>query len=56
MAIIEAIFHAKYRAGQRVVAFEREDIVRFASRLNIRLPKNLGDVDDRARNGSSRDG
>lgn len=44
MAIIEAIFHAKYQAGQRAVAFEREDIVTFASRLNVRLPKNLGDV------------
>ncbi len=44
VAIIEAIFHAKYHPGQRVVAFEREDIVTFASELNIRLPKNLGDV------------
>ena len=26
------------------MAFEREDIVTSASRLNIRLPKNLGDV------------
>ena len=27
-----------------MVEFEREDIVTFASQLNIRLPKNLGDV------------
>ena len=44
VAIIEAIFHAKYQPGQRAVAFEREDIVTFASKLNIRLPKNLGDL------------
>ena len=44
VAIIKAIFHAKYQPGQRVVAFEREDIVTFASRLNIQLPKNLGDL------------
>ena len=43
-AIIEAIFHAKYQAGRREVLFEREDIETFASQLNIRLPKNLGDV------------
>ena len=42
--IIEAMFHAKYVRGQREVAFERDDITTFASRLNINLPKNLGDV------------
>ena len=42
--IIEAMFHAKYVRGQREVAFEREDITTFASRLDINLPKNLGDV------------
>ena len=43
-AIIEAIFHAKYERGQREVDFAREDIVTFASELDIRLPKNLGDL------------
>ena len=43
-AIIEAIFRAKYNRGQREVDFEREDIVTFASALDIRLPKNLGDL------------
>ncbi len=42
--IIEAIFQAGYRSGQRSVAFEREDIVAFASELKIALPKNLGDL------------
>lgn len=42
--IIEAIFQAKYVDGQREVTFEREDISTFASQLNFRLPKNLGDV------------
>ena len=43
-AIIEAIFLAKYKQGQREVAFERQDIANFASELGISLPKNLGDV------------
>ena len=43
-AIIEAIFHAKFQQGQRQVDFEREDISMYASRLNIELPRNLGDV------------
>ena len=42
--IIEAIFRAKYASGRREVAFERDDIVTFASELNIKLPKNLGDL------------
>ena len=43
-AIIEAIFLAKHEHGQREVAFERQDIVAFASELHISLPKNLGDL------------
>ena len=43
-AIIEAIFHAKYERGHRAVDFAREDIVTFASALNVSLPKNLGDL------------
>lgn len=44
VAIIEAIFHAKYERGQRAVDFAREDIVTCASALNVSLPKNLGDL------------
>ena len=43
-AIIEAIFLAKHKRGQREVAFERQDIIAFASKLRIGLPKNLGDL------------
>jgi hypothetical protein len=43
-SIIEAIFLAKYAAGDREVPFERQDIVKVAKRLKIALPKNLGDV------------
>ena len=39
-AIVEEIFHARYRTGQREVAFEREDLVRSASKLGIEVPKN----------------
>lgn len=42
--IIEKIFLSRYKTGARVVPFEREDIVRVARKLGIRLPKNLGDV------------
>ena len=42
--IIEDIFFRHYGAGDRVVNFVRDDIVRSAERLDISLPKNLGDV------------
>jgi len=42
--IIEKIFFSKYKEGMKAVAFAREDIVNFANKLNIALPKNLGDV------------
>lgn len=42
--IIESIFIEKYSEGDTVVAFEREDIVRTAAALGLKLPKNLGDV------------
>ena len=42
--IIEDIFLRYYSAGDSVVHFAREDIVRSAERLEISLPKNLGDV------------
>ncbi len=42
--IIEKIFHSKFKPGNKEVDFEREDIVLFANKLKIRLPKNLGDL------------
>jgi hypothetical protein len=42
--IIERIFHSKFAPGARQLEFEREDIVRFADELKVKLPKNLGDV------------
>ena len=42
--IIEQIFRANYRRGIDKFEFDRLDITRFASRLRIKLPKNLGDV------------
>ena len=42
--IIEDIFFRYYSDGDSVVHFAREDIVRSAERLDISLPKNLGDV------------
>lgn len=42
--IIERIFLSRYQDGATRVEFEREDIVRTASALDIKLPKNLGDV------------
>jgi len=43
-SIIRSIFLSKFKPGMREVAFEREDIVRFAGRLRVKLPKNLGDL------------
>jgi len=42
--IIEKIFLSKHKAGEREVAFEREDIERAAAKLGVELPKNLGDI------------
>ena len=42
--IIEEIFLSRHKAGAVEVAFERDDIVRVAKKLGIRLPKNLGDI------------
>jgi len=42
--IIEEIFFSKFKNGMKAMDFEREDIVRVAGKLGIRLPKNLGDV------------
>lgn len=42
--IIEQIFLSRYRTGAEEVPFEREDIVRVAKKLGIKLPKNPGDV------------
>lgn len=43
-AIIEKMFFSKYAAGDREVAFKREDLVEAAQSLDVALPKNLGDV------------
>lgn len=42
--IIERIFLSRYQDGTREISFERDDIVHVAAELQIRLPKNLGDV------------
>jgi len=42
--IIEKIFLSKYKSGAKEVPFERDDITRFAAKLRVALPKNLGDV------------
>jgi len=42
--LIEAVFHEAYEPGTEVVEFRREDLVRCARSLGVRLPKNIGDV------------
>ncbi len=42
--IVEKIFFKHYKDGAVEVPFEREDIIRVASELKIKLPKNLGDI------------
>lgn len=43
-AIIERIFHSKFKPGMREVNFEREELVTAANELKVDLPKNLGDL------------
>ncbi len=42
--IIEEIFRTHFKPGATEVPFEREDLVRVAKRLGVKLPKNLGDI------------
>lgn len=42
--IIEQIFLSHYELSAVEIPFEREDIVRVAKKLGVKLPKNLGDV------------
>ena len=42
--IIERIFLSHFKTGAEQVNFAREDIVKFAKKLGVPLPKNLGDV------------
>jgi hypothetical protein len=42
--LIERIFERYYSDKATEVPFEREDLVKTAAELNIKLPKNLGDV------------
>ena len=43
-ALIEDIFNQHYHEGDKEVAFERDDLIRTAQKLEIKLPKNLGDI------------
>ena len=42
--IIERIFSAHYTPGSRAVEFARAEIETVAAELNVKLPKNLGDI------------
>ena len=44
-AIIEAIFFDHYRKRTAAFEFERSEIEQTASRLNVEVPDNLGDVE-----------
>lgn len=43
-AIIEKVFFSKYSPGEVEVPFERDDLVKAARNLKVKVPKNLGDV------------
>ena len=43
-AIIERIFLDRYKKGETVVEFARQDLIDTAHRLGVDLPKNIGDV------------
>ena len=43
-AIIERIFLDRYKKGQNLVEFSRQDLIDTAHQLGVDLPKNIGDV------------
>ncbi len=43
-AIIERIFHSKFKPGLSEIEFERHELEHFARELGIPTPKNLGDL------------
>ena len=43
-AIVAHIFHNGYKPGIKKIPFSRDEIVTAADKLNVALPKNLGDV------------
>ena len=43
-ALIESIFLGKYKKGATEIPFHRDEFTATARKLNIRLPKNIGDV------------
>ncbi len=42
--LIENIFSQNYKSGAQEVVFQRDDLVSTATKLRIKLPKNLGDI------------
>lgn len=42
--IIEKVFWKYYQEGERKVTFERSDLIQAADELNIKTPKNIGDI------------
>lgn len=42
--IIETIFIDRYKKGTQEIKFNRDEFVRVAKKLNIEVPKNLGDI------------
>ena len=43
-AIIGHIFKSRYKSGLTELEFKRDEMVSVAEKLNIALPKNLGDL------------
>ena len=42
--LIEGVFLENYKKGAREATFQREDLVKIATKLGVTLPKNLGDI------------
>jgi hypothetical protein len=42
--LIETIFFKKYKSGNKEIHFIRDDLINTAKELEMKLPKNLGDV------------
>lgn len=42
--ILERVFRARYRPGDREVVFDRDDLLRAAKQLRVETPRNIGDL------------
>ena len=43
-SLISEIFTSKYKKGKKKISFSRDDLIAAAKKIDIKVPKNLGDI------------